>query len=169
MLTEALGRAWGVVNHLTSVMDSPELRAAHAKVIPEVSAFFSACSQNLVIYQKVKALKDSDKWLGLSSAQQKSINNTIRDFQLGGAELSETLKPIFAKNAENQANTSKAFSDHVLDATDQFIHCVTEEGVLDGLPEDVIEAAKAFASENQLDGWAFNLKFPVLLSCSTIC
>jgi oligopeptidase A len=159
-LNEGLGRAWGVVHHLTSVVDSPELRAAHATMIPEVTAFSSYFSQNLIIFQKVKTLKNSPEWQNLSTAQQKSINNTIRDFQLGGAELSDEVKPIFAKNAEDQANTSKNFSDHVLDATDQFIHLVTNKADLEGLPEDVVAAAKELATEKELNGWAFSLHFP---------
>jgi oligopeptidase A len=159
-VNESLGRAWGVVNHLTSVIDSPELRIAHAAMIPEVTAFSSYFSQNLIIFEKVKSLKNSSEWQTLSMAQQKSINNTIRDFQLGGAELSDDLKPIFAKNSENQANASKDFSDHILDATDQFIHVVTSINELAGLPEDVLAAAKELANEKGFEGWAFSLKFP---------
>jgi len=159
-VNESLGRAWGVVNHLTSVIDSPELRTAHAAMIPEVTAFSSYFSQNLNIFEKVKNLKNSSEWPTLSMAQQKSINNTIRDFQLGGAELADNLKPIFAKNSENQANASKDFSDHVLDATDQFIHVVTNKDELAGLPEDILAAAKEFATEKGFEGWAFSLKFP---------
>ena len=159
-INEELGRAWGVVNHLTSVVDSPDLRAAHATMIPEVSAFSSYFSQNLIIFEKVKTLRNSSAWDALNSAQQKSINNTIRDFQLGGAELADEIKPLFAKNAEDQANTSKDFSDHVLDATDQFIHHVTNVDELVGLPEDVLAAAKQLATEKHLTGWAFSLKFP---------
>ena len=159
-VNESLGRAWGVINHLTSVIDSPELRIAHAAMIPEVTAFSSYFSQNLIIFEKVKSLKNSSEWQTLSMAQQKSINNTIRDFQLGGAELTDDLKPIFAKNSENQANASKDFSDHVLDATDQFIHVVTSIDELAGLPEDVLGAAKELAADKGFDGWAFSLKFP---------
>ncbi len=159
-INEELGRAWGVVNHLTSVLDSPELRTAHAKMIPEVTAFSSYFSQNLTIFEKVKSLKNSSEWQTLSAAQQKRINNTIRDFQLGGAELTDDIKPIFAKNSEDQANTSKDFSDHVLDATDQFIHLVTNPDELAGLPDDVLAAAKELATEKELTGWAFSLKFP---------
>lgn len=157
---EALGRAWGVVNHLTSVVDTPELRSAHAAMIPEVTAFSSAFSQNLKIFQQVKTLKNSNKWNHLSHSQKKSIENTLRDFELGGAELAENVKPLFAKNAENQANACKTFSDHVLDATDQFIHFVKDPIELKGLPDDILEAAKTLAKDHQQDGWAFSLKFP---------
>ena len=35
--TERLGRAWGSVNHLNAVADTPELRAAYNAVLPKVT------------------------------------------------------------------------------------------------------------------------------------
>ena len=37
--TERLGRAWGMVSHLNSVADTPELRAAFNENLPKVTAF----------------------------------------------------------------------------------------------------------------------------------
>jgi oligopeptidase A len=36
---EKLGRAWGAVNHLNSVVDTPELRAAYNEALPKVVEF----------------------------------------------------------------------------------------------------------------------------------
>ena len=55
---------------------------------------------------------------------------------------------------------AKAFSDHVLDATDSFVHLVTKAEDLAGLPEDAIAAAAATAEQKGLQGWAFTLHFP---------
>src|SRR4051812_42672306 len=40
--TERLGRAWGVVGHLNSVVDTPELRAAYNENLPKVTEFWTA-------------------------------------------------------------------------------------------------------------------------------
>jgi len=40
--TERLGRAWGIVNHLNHVADTPELRAAYNENQPKVTEFCSA-------------------------------------------------------------------------------------------------------------------------------
>ena len=157
---QALGRAWGVVNHLTSVIDSADLRAAHAKMLPEVTAYSSAFEQSLELFEKYKKIESSKQWQELSTAQQKVITNAIRDFQLGGAELPEELKPRFAKISEDLAQLTKSFSDHVLDATDTFIHVVQDLNDLEGLPEDTLAAAKELAQTHDQEGWAFNLKFP---------
>ena len=158
--TESLGRSWGVISHLNSVADTPELRTAYGEMLPEVTAFFSSLGQNLALYQKFKELKNSAEFAKLNRAQQKVIENSLRDFRLGGAELSEADKPRFAQIQDEQANLGKAFSDHVLDATDGFVHLITQESELVGLPEDAIAAAADTAKQKGLEGWAFTLHFP---------
>jgi oligopeptidase A len=158
--TESLGRSWSVISHLNSVADSPELRIAYGEMLPEVTAFFSSLGQNLALYQKFKALRNSPEFNLLNRAQKKVIENSLRDFRLGGAELSEADKPRFAQIQDEQAQLGKAFSDHVLDATDRFVHLITKMGELAGLPEDVVAAAADTASQKNLKGWAFTLHFP---------
>ncbi|QWD61491.1 M3 family metallopeptidase [Polynucleobacter sp. MWH-UH25E] len=158
--TEALGRSWGVISHLNSVADTPELRAAYGAMLPEVTAFFSSLGQNLALYQKFKELSKSPEFAKLNRAQKKVIENSLRDFRLGGAELSDADKPRFAQIQDEQAVLGKAFSDHVLDATDHFVHHVTDETQLAGLPDDVKAAAADIAQQKGLQGWAFTLHFP---------
>ena len=158
--TEALGRSWGVISHLNSVADTPELRAAYGAMLPEVTAFFSSLGQNLALYQKFKELSKSAEFATLNHAQKKVIENSLRDFRLGGAELSDADKPRFSAIQDEQAILGKAFSDHVLDATDGFVHLISTEADLIGLPEDVKAAAADTAQQKGLQGWAFTLHFP---------
>jgi oligopeptidase A len=158
--TEALGRSWGVISHLNSVADTPELRAAYGEMLPEVTAFFSSLGQNLALYQKFKELKNSPDFAKLNRAQKKVIENSLRDFRLGGAELSDADKPRFSAIQDEQAILGKAFSDHVLDATDGFVHLVSDKADLAGFPEDAIAAAADTAQQKNLQGWAFTLHFP---------
>ena len=158
--TEALGRSWGAISHLNSVADTPALRTAYGAMLPEVTAFFSSLGQNLALYEKFKALKNDTSFAKLSLAQQKVIENSLRDFRLGGAELADDQKPRFSKIQDEQAQLGKAFSDHVLDATDGFVHLIENEAELAGLPPDAIEAAAETAAQKNLKGWAFSLHFP---------
>ncbi|ANI99349.1 oligopeptidase A [Polynucleobacter wuianus] len=158
--TEALGRSWGVISHLNSVADTPELRAAYGAMLPEVTVFFSSLGQNLALYKKFKELSKSPEFARLNRAQKKVIENSLRDFRLGGAELSDADKPRFSAIQDEQAVLGKAFSDHVLDATDSFVHLVGNEADLIGLPEDVKAAAADTAQQKGLQGWAFTLHFP---------
>ena len=158
--TESLGRSWSVISHLNSVADTPELRAAYGEMLPQVTAFFSSLSQNLALYDKFKVIQSSSEFSKLGMAQKKVIENALRDFRLGGAELTDAQKPRFAQIQDEQAILGKAFSDHVLDATDGFVHLITDEAKLMGLPEDAIAAAADTAKQKNLEGWAFTLHFP---------
>lgn len=158
--TEALGRSWSVISHLNSVADTPQLRAAYGEMLPQVTAFFSSLGQNLALYQRFKELSKSPEFTQLHPAQKKVIENSMRDFRFGGAELSDADKPRFTQIQDEQAILGKAFSDHVLDATDAFVHLITDAADLAGLPEDVRAAAADTARQKNLQGWAFTLHFP---------
>ncbi|MEY3528697.1 MAG: hypothetical protein RLZZ549_1183 [Pseudomonadota bacterium] len=158
--TEQLGRSWGVVSHLNAVADTPELRAAYGAMLPKVTAFFASLGQNLELYKRYKEIKAGAEFEKLSPEQQKVIDNSLRDFRLGGAELADDQKPRFTQIQDEQAALAKAFSDHVLDATDSFIHLVSSQADLIGLPEDAIAAAADTAKQKGLEGWAFTLHFP---------
>ncbi|MFM0376455.1 M3 family metallopeptidase [Paraburkholderia strydomiana] len=160
--TEPLSRAWSVVGHLNAVADTPELRAVYGENLPRVTEFWSSVGQNLALYEKYKTLNASDEFASLTSERKKILGNALRDFRLSGAELPEDQKPHFAELQERQAALSKAFSDHVLDATNAYAYFVDagNEAELAGLPEDVIEAAKEAAEREGKTGYKFTLHFP---------
>jgi oligopeptidase A len=160
--TEPLSRAWSVVGHLNAVADTPELRAVYGENLPRVTEFWSSVGQNLALYEKYKALNASSDFASLTGERKKILGNALRDFRLSGAELPEDQKPRFAELQEQQAALSKAFSDHVLDATDAYAYIVEagSEAQLVGLPEDVIEAAKEAAEREGKTGYKFTLHFP---------
>ena len=158
--TERLGRAWGVVGHLNSVVDTPELRAAYNENLPKVTEFWTALGQNLALFEKYKALKAADEYAGLSPARKKIIENALRDFRLGGAELPEDKKPRFAEIQEQQAALSTKFSENVLDATNHYGLFIEDEAELAGLPDDVKHAARTAAEKDGKRGFKFTLHFP---------
>ena len=158
--TERLGRAWGIVGHLNAVVDTPALRAAYNENLPRVTEFWTALGQNLALYAKYKALKDSAQFANLSPARQRIVDNAMRDFRLGGAELPEDRKPRFAEIQEQQAAIATRFSENVLDATNAYALQVEDESRLSGLPDDVKAAARAAAEKAGKPGYQFTLQFP---------
>ena len=158
--TEKLGRAWGVVGHLNSVMDTPELRATYNENLPKLTEFWTALAQNLALFEKYKALRQSAAYDKLNAAQQKIIENALRDFRLGGAELPDDQKVRFAEIQERQAALSTKFSENVLDATNDYKLVVENEADLAGLPEDAKHAARAAAEKDGKSGYQFTLHFP---------
>jgi len=159
-VTERLGRAWGVVGHLNAVVDTPELRATYNENQPRVTEFWTELGQNLKLFEKYKALQASPGHQALSPARRKIIDNAIRDFRLGGAELPEQQKKRFAEIQEQQAKLSTRFSENVLDATNAYELLIDDASRLTGLPDDVKQAAKANAEKEGKQGWRFTLHFP---------
>ncbi len=158
--TEKLGRAWGVVSHLNAVMDTPELRANYNENQPKVTEFWTELGQNLALFDKYKALKANASYADLSATRKKIIDNAIRDFRLGGAELPAEKKERFAQIQEQQAALSTKFSENVLDATNDYELLITDAARLAGLPEDVQQAAQASAEKAGKSGYRFTLHFP---------
>ena len=158
--TERLGRAWGVVGHLNAVVDTPELRAAYNENLPKVTEFWTELGTNLKLFEKYKALQASPAYQTLEPARKKIIDNAVRDFRLGGAELADDKKPRFAEIQEQQAALSTRFSENVLDATNAYELIVDDEARLSGLPDDVKQMARASAEKEGKQGWRFTLHFP---------
>ncbi|QJE00805.1 M3 family metallopeptidase [Massilia forsythiae] len=158
--TERLGRAWGVVNHLNHVMDTPELRAVYNENQPKITEFFTELGQNEALFDKYKQLRAGAEFDALSGARKRIVENALRDFRLGGAELPEKQKERFAEIQEQQAMLSTRFSENVLDATNDYKLLVEDEAELAGLPDDAKAAARAAAERDSKQGWQFSLHFP---------
>ncbi|MBS0441256.1 MAG: M3 family metallopeptidase [Proteobacteria bacterium] len=157
--TERLGRAWGAVRHLNAVMDTPELRAAYTENLPRITEFHTRMGADERLYAKYKAILAAPAAAALSPARRKALSNAVRDFVLSGAELQGQAKARFTQIQERQAELSRGFSEHVLDATDGFAHYASE-AELDGVPADVIAAARAAAQAEGLEGCKLTLHFP---------
>ena len=157
--TERLGRAWGAVRHLNAVMDTPELRAAYTENLPRITEFHTRMGADERLYAKYKAILAAPAATALSPARRKALSNAVRDFVLSGAELQGEAKARFTQIQERQAELSRGFSEHVLDATDGFAHYASE-AELDGVPADVVQAARAAAQAEGLEGCKLTLHFP---------
>jgi oligopeptidase A len=161
---ERMSRAWGPVGHLNAVMNSPELREVYNATLPRITQYYAELGQNLALFDKFKALRNSPEFAGLSAARKKIIENELRDFRLGGAELPDAQKQRFLQIQERLSELSSRFSDNLLDATNDFTLIIEDKSELSGLPEDVLQAAEEAAREKYgpagKSGWLFTLKAP---------
>jgi oligopeptidase A len=165
-MAEALDRfdrAWGAVRHLNAVVNTPELRDAYNENLPKVIAFFSDLAQDFRLYQRYRALRASGAFASFDAAQRKLVDNELRDFKLGGAELDdagkERLKAIHAELGE----ITTRFEENLLDATNAWGHYGEDEAALAGIPQDVVAAARAAAREEGKPGWKLTLRMPCYL------
>jgi oligopeptidase A len=156
--TERLSTAWGAVSHLNSVADSPELRAAYNDSLPVVTEFWTRLGADERLYAKYKQVDATT----LDAAQKQALQNALRNFVLGGAELVGENKTRYAAIQERMAELSQKFSENALDATDKFALFVSEDE-LDGVPEDVKTTARAAAEKDGQAGFKLTLKMPCYL------
>jgi oligopeptidase A len=157
---ERLGRAWGVVGHLNAVMNSPELRDAYNSNLPKVTQYYTELAQHQGLYEKFKALAASGGFGALGRAQRRMVENELRDFRLGGAELAPAAKARFMAIRERLSELSSRFSDNLLDATNAFSHHASDPGEVAGIPADVLQAASEAAKADGRGGWRFTLHAP---------
>src|SRR5690606_9732787 len=161
--TDRLGRAWGIVWHLNSVADSPELREAFNANLPRVTQFFTELSLHEGLFERYKAFAAQPDFAQLSAPRRRTVENALRDFRLGGAELKSPARERFAEIQDRHAALSQRFSENVLAATNAYALYVEDEARLDGLHADAIEAAREAAQAEGREGWKFTLQFPSYL------
>ena len=160
---ERLRRAWGQVAHMNAVMNSPPLRDVYNENLPRITQYFSELAQDEALFAKYKALREGPAFLRLTGAQKKVIENELRDFRLGGAELPAAEKGRFKQIVEQLAGLSSKFNDNVLDATNAFELVVQDRRTLEGIPEDVLDFAAEAARQAGKPGWKFTLHMPSYL------
>lgn len=157
---EQLGRAWSCVGHLQAVVDSPELRAAFNASLPKVVDFYSHLGSDLRLFARYKALILEPSFSFLSEARQRVVKNALRDFRLGGAELTGSSHKRFLDISARLAELTQKFSENVLDVTNAWTHYASDLQTLKGLPDENLAAAKQAAEKEGKQGYKLTLQAP---------
>jgi oligopeptidase A len=158
--TERLSRAWGQIEHLHAVLDTPPLREAYNASLPKTTQFWTELGQNQRLFEKYRELKAAPGFASLTPARKKLVENALRDFRLGGAELPAESKPRYAAIQEELASLAAKFSENLLDATNAYKLVIEDERRLAGIPADTLQAAREAAEKDGKAGWQFTLHMP---------
>ena len=162
-----LNQAWGLVGHLQSVKDSPELRTLHEEFLPKLTELYVNLGQNQALYKHVHTIKDIE-YSQLNTEQKKVIDNELRDFKLSGITLPPEQQQQF-KTIQNQlSELATLFEHNVLDATDSYSRSATIDE-LAGVPEDSLALYKAMAEQEQQEGFKITLHMPSYLPIMQYC
>ena len=157
-ISTEIDRVWGPVYHLNSVVSSPPLRDAFNRCLPLVTEFGTELGQNDTLYRHFDTLQES---VGAARpVERQLIANALRDFRLGGVTLEGAPRERFREVMQQLAAKQATFEQNVMDATDAFEHRETDRAALAGLPEFVLERARALATERGFDGWCLRLDPP---------
>ena len=163
MVSEKISRAWGQIEHLNAVVNSDDLRKAYNDNLIKLTEFYTNLSQDEALYKKYQSLKDGEIFKSLTPSQKRIIDNVLREFKLGGAELNELEKARFKVIQEKLAKLSTQFEENILDATNEFSIFVGDADDLQGIPEENIKKAQSEAIEDKKEGYKFTLHFPSYL------
>jgi oligopeptidase A len=163
--TDGLNRAWSRVTHLQSVADSPELREAHNRVLPRVSAFLARIPLRAALWGRLNAfacLPDAGR---LSSVRSRFMSETLAEFREAGADLPAQGRTRLEALQTELAELTQRFSDNVLDATNAWQLVVEDESRLEGLPDHAKARARTDAEAKGIGtterpAWRFTLHMP---------
>ena len=163
-MDEMLHRMWSPVSHLNAVMNNESLRAAYNECLPLLSEYGTELAQDERVYSAYRQVAERKDFAGLTAAQQKIVNNALRDFRLAGAELSDADKKKFKQNQTRLAELTSKFSENVLDATNAWEMVLTDKQQLHGLTDFAINMARQNAEQHGHNGWRFTLDGPSYIS-----
>ncbi len=166
-LDDRLNAAWAPVSQLNAVMNSEAWRTAYNACIPKLSAYATEVGQNEELFQAWQALRQSPEFASLGTAQQRAIENALRDFRLSGIGLPAEKKQRFAEVSESLSRLTSKFADQVLDATQAWSLTVSDQAGLDGLPENAMALLRSLAEGAGEEGWRVTLDMPSYLAVMT--
>lgn len=153
-------RMWSPVSHMNGVVNSPELRDAYNACLPKLSEYSTEMGQNKDLFNAIQQIQNDQVELGLDSAQQKSLLDSLKGFRLSGVDLSDEKKKRFSEIGKELSTLTSNYSDNVLDATNAWTKNISQESDLAGLPETAIEQAAEAAKQREGEGWMLTLEFP---------
>lgn len=162
-LSQALARPFTLARHLTSVVNTPELRTAFNEVQPEVVAFFARLSSDQRVWRAIRRFADSEAGRALTGVAKRNLDKTLEEFERAGAALSEEERKRVEQLKVDLARLSTRFAENVLDATNAFELVITDEARLAGLPDSAKRRARAAAEAKGVDGFRFTLQAPSYL------
>jgi peptidyl-dipeptidase Dcp len=148
---DGLGRVftyWGI---WSSNKSSPEFRQIQGEMVPELSAYQSKIRQNMKLFNRIKAVYESDEMQNLRPDQQRVVQLTYDGFARNGATLTGEAKDRYAEINKELATLHTNFANNVLHDEENYVTYLTKEQ-LSGLPESFVKAAAAAAEERERPG-----------------
>lgn len=143
--TRPLNEAWGLVQHLDALCNSPELRAAHNAMLPEVSAFFAKIPLNEHLWDLLETYSKTEAARQLPPVRKRALDETLEGFRLAGADLPPEKKQRLEALESELSQLTQKYSENVLDSTNAWELVLDDVARLKGLPPSAIEAARADA------------------------
>lgn len=157
---DQLNKAWSPVSHLHAVCNNDELRKAYSAGVAKLTEYGTELGQNKDLFNAYQALASGPEFSSLNCAQQRSVNDAIRNFKLAGVDLAEEEQGKYGEIKTRLSELSTAFSNNVMDATQGWYKHILESAELAGLPQSQLDSAGQQAKGKSLEGYIVTLDIP---------
>ena len=157
---DLLGRVTSVLFNLNSAETTPELQKIVKEASPLLSEYGNDITLNEKLYARIKLVYEGRGGLKLDAEQAMLLEKAYKRFARNGANLDAKGKERLRAIDKDLSQLSLQFGENVLNETNEFMMPVTDEKALAGLPDYVLEAAKATAKQKGKEGYVFTLQAP---------
>ncbi len=161
-MADELYQLWYPINHLSTVSKPEESVREKSDAIYErcqtkITQFELSNAQNEKMFNAYKEVRDTAEKNNLLPEQIASLDNTLRDYRLSGILLSAEKRQDLTKIIIELGTLTKKFSDNETASSNSWKKHITDEKILDGIPQSVINSAKEVAQKNGLNGYVLTL------------
>jgi len=143
---------------VVAAASNPALQKVEEAVSPKVAAFRDFIHLDPKLFARVKAIKDKLATLPLNPEQKHAVEVLYRDFTNAGANLDIAGKTRLKQINEQLSTLSTQFDHKLLAASKAAAFHTTDKKLLEGLPQDEIDAASAAAKNRNQPGYLIPLQ-----------
>ena len=162
---DLLSRVSSVFFNLLSAETNDEMDALAQKMQPILTQHSNDVRLNPKLFERVRYVHLHHR--KLTPEEKMLLDNCYEGFVRSGALLDEVGKERLRQLTEEASILSLQFSQNLLKEQKAFTLDITDEALLDGLPETAREAAALTAKEQGKQGWVFTLDYPSFLPFMT--
>ena len=163
-----LGDIIGAFNAVANACSNDEILAIEEEMQQLYVAHKNNITLNEKLFARVKTVFESDN-SHLTNEQQRLLQQTYNSFVRNGANLTGESRDEYRRLTERLATLGIKFQENSIKDTDAYTLHVENAADLEGVPEDVVDAARNNARENGKEGWLFTLHRPSYLPFITFC
>ena len=132
-------------------LSTPEFREVQKEMAPRLSEFRTKITQNAALFERIKAVYESEEMETLRPDQQRLVWLVYDGFARDGATLEGDAKKRYAEINKRLAELHTQFGNNVLADEEGYVLYITKDQ-LSGLPDSFVQAAAAAATEREHDG-----------------
>ena len=163
-----LGDIIGAFNAVANACSNDDILAIEEEMQQLYVAHKNNITLNESLFARVKAVYESDN-SSLTTEQRRLLEQTYNSFVRNGANLTGAERDEYRQLTERLATLAIRFQENCIKDTDAYTLHIIDKADLDGIPEDVVDAARNNAKENGQEGWLFTLHRPSYLPFITFC